>query len=114
VIPCCDTRVYWFLIPRSGCIPVLIGDQTHHVFWDVLDWSKFAIFIDEWDIERFEEILLGYTWEELEQKQANLMLVRDAFLYPSEDNMDAAIEERTPFWYATHQTWLLQQTKFPV
>lgn len=101
------------LTRRSGCIPVIIGDETHHIFWDILDWSKFAVFINEWDVQNLEQILLSYTWEELEQKQANLMLIRDAFIYPSEDHMDTATNERTPFWYAMHQTWLFQQTKYP-
>jgi len=96
---------------------VIIGDQTHHPFWDVLDWSKFAVFVDEWDLDNFEAILLSYTWEELERKQANLMLVRDAFLYPSEPedgNMKEALNKRTPFWFAMHSAWLRKQTKYPV
>lgn len=97
----------------GGCIPVLIGQETHHMFWDVLDWSKFAVFINEWDIERIEEILLSYTWEQLEQMQANLMLARDAFIYPAVGSEEQSLEERSPFWFATHSTWLRKLTKYP-
>ena len=97
----------------GGCIPVLITDRTHHIWWDVLDWSKIAVFVNEWDLERLEEILLSYSWDELEQMQANLMLVRDAFLYPAEGHMDENLHERGPFWFAMHSTWLLRQTRYP-
>jgi hypothetical protein len=98
----------------GGCIPVLIGDQTQHIFWDVLDWSKFAIWVDEWDLDNIEEILLRYSWEELEEKQANLMLVRDAFIYPAEGKMEESLQEKSPFWFAMHTTWLRKLTKYPV
>ncbi|GFZ52393.1 hypothetical protein JCM24511_10166 [Saitozyma sp. JCM 24511] len=98
----------------SGCIPVLIGDQTHHPFWDMLDWSKFSVQISEGELDRLEEILLGYTWSQLQQLQTNLMLVRDAFLYPSEGDMDQHFRVRGPFFFAMHGTALLRQTRYPV
>jgi hypothetical protein len=98
----------------SGCIPVVITDRTHHIWWDVLDWSKFAVFVEEWELDHLEEILLGYSWDEVEQMQTNLMLIRDGFLYPSEGKMDENFQERTPWWYAVHSTWLIRQTKYPV
>lgn len=97
----------------AGCIPVLLGDQTHHPFWDMLDWAKFSIQINDYDIENLESILLSYTWEDIERMQTNLMLVREAFLYPAEGNMDANLHERVPFFFAMHSAYLLQQTKFP-
>jgi hypothetical protein len=49
----------------SGCIPVLFGDQTHHPFWDFLDWTKFSVNIPDNQVNRLEEILLSYTWLEM-------------------------------------------------
>lgn len=100
-------------VAYGGCIPVLIGQETQHIFWDVLDWSKFAVFVNEWDLERLEDILLSYTWEQVEQMQANLVLVRDAFIYPSVGKEKEALQERSPFWYAMHSTWLRKLTRFP-
>ncbi|KLT45199.1 hypothetical protein CC85DRAFT_282690 [Cutaneotrichosporon oleaginosum] len=97
----------------AGCIPVLLGDQTHHPFWDMLDWSKFSVTINDFEVERTEQILTSYTWEEVQRMQTNLMLIRDAFLYPNEGHMKDNLEERGPWFYAIHSTWLLQNTKFP-
>lgn len=98
----------------AGCIPVLLGDQTHHPFWDILDWAKFSVQINDYDIENIEKILLSYTWDDIQRMQTNLMLVRDAFLYPAEGNMEANLKERVPFFYAMHSAYLLKNTKFPV
>ncbi|GMK55282.1 hypothetical protein CspeluHIS016_0203380 [Cutaneotrichosporon spelunceum] len=97
----------------AGCIPVLLGDQTHHPFWDMLDWSKFSVTINDFEVERIEQILTSFTWEQVQRMQTNLMLVRDAFLYPEEGHMQDNLEDRGPWFYAIHSTWLLQNTKFP-
>ncbi|KAL1407751.1 hypothetical protein Q8F55_007185 [Vanrija albida] len=101
----------------GGCIPVIFGHATHHPFWDVLDWSRFAVFVDEWDVQRVEEVLLSYTWAQVEAMQANLMLVRDALLYPAEPSpggtMDEAVKEKGPFWYAVHSAYLRKVTRYP-
>jgi hypothetical protein len=102
----------------AGCIPVLLGDQTHHPFWDMLDWAKFSVQVPDYEVQHFEAILLSYTWNEVRDMQTNLMLVRDAFLYPSEGEGGASAEsltaERGPFFFAAHSANLLKLTKFPV
>ena len=98
----------------SGCIPVLLGDQTHHPFWDMLDWTKFSIFVADSDIDRLEDILLSYSWVEVLELQANLVLIRDAFLYPMEPDMSPNLHERGPFFFAMHSTALLRKTRYPV
>ena len=98
----------------SGCIPVIFGDQTHLVFWDVLDWSKFSITVLESDMDRLEEILLGYTWGQVADLQANLMLVRDAFIYPLDDDFADQVEQKGPLFYALHSTALTGFTRYPV
>ncbi|KAK8844534.1 hypothetical protein IAR55_006381 [Kwoniella newhampshirensis] len=98
----------------AGCIPVLLGDQTHHPFWDMLDWNKFSVQINDQDIDHLERILLDYTWGDVQRMQTNLMLIRDAFLYPSEDDIEGNLRDRGPFFFAMHGTALLRQTKYPV
>lgn len=98
----------------SGCIPVLLGDQTHHPFWDMLDWTKFSVSVADSDINRLEDILLGYSWLDVLHLQTNLALIRDAFLYPTEPDMSPNFQERGPFFFALHSTALLRKTKFPV
>lgn len=101
------------LTTPSGCIPVLLGDQTHHPFWDILDWSKISVTVPDYEIENLESILMSYTWAEIQRMQTNLILVRDAFLYPSEGDMFSNTRDRGPFFFAIHSASLLKQTKFP-
>ncbi|ORY27093.1 hypothetical protein BCR39DRAFT_578143 [Naematelia encephala] len=98
----------------AGCIPVLIGDQTHHPFWDMLDWPKFSVQIDDDELDHLESVLLQrYTWEDVQRMQTNLMLVRDAFLYPTEGDMEANLSDRGPFFFALHGTALYRMTRYP-
>nr|XP_031859815.1 uncharacterized protein CI109_004663 [Kwoniella shandongensis]KAA5526887.1 hypothetical protein CI109_004663 [Kwoniella shandongensis] len=102
----------------AGCIPVLFGDQTHHPFWDMLDWTSFSVTISDSSIDHLEQILLSYSWGDVQRMQTNLMLIRDAFLYPTEGEAgqveSANLNERGPFFFAMHDTALLRQTKYPV
>lgn len=80
----------------------------------MLDWTKFSISIPDSDINRLEDILLSYTWVEVLALQSNLMLVRDAFLYPTEPDMSPNLRDRGPFFYAMHSTAMLRKTRYPV
>ena len=91
-----------------------MADQTHLAFWDILDWSKFSITVMEADLDHYEEILLGYTWEQVADLQANLMLIRDAFIYPLDDDVASQLETRGPLFFALYSTALTKYTKFPV
>jgi len=93
---------------------VLLGDQTHHPFWDMLDWSKFSVTIPDYEVQNLEAILLSYTWDQVKDLQTNLMLVREAFLYPPEGGAVSLTQERGPFFFAIHAAHLLKMTKFPV
>ena len=98
---------------HSGCIPVLIGDQTHHPFWEMLDWAKFSITVHDRDLDRLEEILLDQNWIDLQRLQTNLMLIRQAFLYPAEGDMEENIRVRGPFYFAMHGSALQRMTRYP-
>jgi hypothetical protein len=45
----------------AGCIPVLISDMTHYYYHNILDYSQFAIFIEEKDLENLESHLLAIS-----------------------------------------------------
>lgn len=100
-------------VAYAGCIPVLVGDATHHYFWDVLDYTKFSVSVSWAELERLEQVLTDFTWDEIAQMQANLLVVRDAFLYPAEGHHKESLETRGPFFYAMHSAALLRQTTFP-
>ena len=96
-----------------GCIPVIIGKEAHFPFWDVIDYSKISINIADHEVDRLEDILLPYTWEQLETIQANLMLVRDAFMYPLDGDELAGATRRGPAFFALHFTALRGLTRYP-
>ncbi|KZO99763.1 glycosyltransferase family 47 protein [Calocera viscosa TUFC12733] len=97
----------------AGCIPVFIGKASQYPFWDVLDWGKISVTIERKDIQRLEEILMGFSMHEVERMQANLMLVRDAFLYPLDGKHEEQMTKRGPFFYAMHSSNLRMLTKYP-
>jgi len=90
----------------AGCIPVLVGEASHYPFFDVIDWGKISVRVDINDLSHLEEVLLlRYTIEDIEALQTNLMLVRNAFVYPldsvtPEDAQRHLLEERGPLFFA--------------
>ncbi|KAF8338835.1 uncharacterized protein EI90DRAFT_2908502 [Cantharellus anzutake] len=103
----------------AGCIPVLVGQKSHYPFFDMIDWGKISVQIGPSELDRLEDILLSrYTPEDIERLQVNIMLVRDAFLYPLDDVSDDTvkklmIENRGPLWFALQSTRLRMLTLFP-
>lgn len=91
-----------------------MGDQTHEPFWDMLNWSKFSITVADYDTAGLDQVLLSYSWDEVERLQTNLMLVREAFLYPAEGHMEDNLKGHSPFFFAMHSASLLKRTAFPV
>lgn len=104
----------------AGCIPVLIGETTHHAFWDVLDWSKFSVTVEPADLSHLEDVLLSrYSVDDVERLQTNLMLVRDAFMYPldeatPEEAQQRILHNRGPLFYALQTTRMRMLTKWPI
>lgn len=77
----------------SGCIPVLVVDDTQLPFDDILDYTKFSITIPEAHLPNLINILQNYDLEELTDLQVNGIKVRDFFLWRSEQPVGAAIDE---------------------
>lgn len=103
----------------AGCIPVLIGHASHFPFFDILDWGKISVRVEPSDLSRLEDILLSrYTLSDIERLQANLMIVRNAFVYPLDDwtpeqAQRHMIDKRGPLFFALHSTRMRMITKWP-
>jgi len=69
----------------AGCIPAFIVDRNLFPFQDILDYSRFSVTIPENEAHRIDEILSAYSPEQLDSLQANLVKVRDAFLFDHGD-----------------------------
>lgn len=104
----------------GGCVPVFIGQSAEYPFFDVIDWGKISVRIDPSDLNRLEEVLMErYTMEDVERLQANMMLVRDALVYPlddvsDKDRMDLMWERRGALWFALYNTGMRLATTWPM
>ncbi|KAG8862715.1 hypothetical protein FRB96_000725 [Tulasnella sp. 330] len=103
----------------AGCIPVVIGHTTQFPFYDMIDWGKISVPLETSEVNRMEEILVTrYTIEDIERFQANLMLIRDAFVYPLDGaNPETLVNEmfhkRGPLFFALYSTRMRMLTKWP-
>ena len=73
------TRAYEAIY--AGCIPVFLADRNYPPFADILDYSAFSITIAENSIHKIEDILSGYSADDIAHLQVAGLKVRDAFLY---------------------------------
>jgi hypothetical protein len=98
----------------AGCIPVFIGHSTQYPFVDIFDYSKFSITLERHkDLERLEEVLLAIPIDEVERLQANVMLIRDAFVYPLDGRFEDSLSSKGPLFFAMHSTKMRLLTKYP-
>lgn len=99
---------------------MVIGHTTQFPFYDMVDWGKISVRIEPSEIHRIEEILVTrYTTEDVERLQANLMVIRDAFVYPLDDVspetlVDKMFHKRGPLFYALYSTHMRMLTKWPI
>jgi len=103
----------------AGCIPVIIGHSSHYPFFDILDWGKISVNVETSELSNLENILFSrYTLEDVERLQTNILLVRNAFVYPL-DNDDAEqaqkriLDDRGPLFFALHSTRMRMMTQWP-
>lgn len=97
----------------AGCIPVLTAEGTHYPFTNALDWTKFSVRLLPTDLDRLEEILEAIPIETVEELQKNLMLIRDAFLYSSDEDPEDEFERRGPMFWALHEAGARLGTQYP-
>jgi hypothetical protein len=97
----------------AGCIPVIIAEGSHYPFADFLDWSKFSVKISPTELDRVEQILEAIPMEKVEEMQANLALVRDAFIYSGDEHPEEEIGRRGPMFFALHEAGMRMRTEYP-
>ena len=61
-----------------GCVPVLLSPALEPPYADVLDWSKFAVRVDEADLPRLPDVLAAKDHADL---HANLLRVQPLFAF---------------------------------
>ncbi len=85
----------------------------------MIDWSKISVNIEVSDLSDLENVLLSrYSLEDIERLQANMVLVRDAFVYPlddmsAEDAQKRMVDDRGPLFFALHSTRMRMMTQWP-
>lgn len=98
----------------AGCIPVLIAEGSHYPYANFLDWSKFSVRVQPTDLDRIEQILAAIPLEKVEEMQANLALIREGFLYSSDQNPQEEKVRKGPMWYALHEAGMRLRTRYPL
>lgn len=94
----------------AGCLPVFIIDMLDNFYFEIINYSSFSIFIEERNIENIEDVLLNISDERVNQMQARLLLVRDAFLYNMSSSGDLNTR-RDSFFYTVLSLGLKTQVK---
>jgi len=97
----------------AGCVPDFIGQSAQRPFHDRLDWFLFSVTLEREDLQRVESDLLGYTMEQVERMQRDLMLIRDAFMYPLDAQHEKALGQRGPMWFAMPSSSMRLMTSYP-
>jgi nucleoside-diphosphate-sugar epimerase len=92
----------------GGCIPVFVSDHSHQPFSMLLDYSKFSITIRPEEIYSLEQKLRSITDEELLEYQANVMAVRDLFIY----KYKSELKEWTPQDFVLRELYLKIRTMY--
>ena len=97
----------------AGCIPVFFADGTHYPFADVLDWSKFSVRLSATDLDHVEDILRDIPIEKVEELQANLVAIRQAFLYSPDESVEDELTRQGPLFFALHSARIRLVTRYP-
>ena len=98
----------------AGCIPVLIAEGSHYPFASMLDWSKFSVRVRPTELDQIEAILGAIPLTRVEEMQVNLMLIRDAFVYATDERPEEELERRGPMFWALHEAGMRLRTKYPM
>lgn len=98
----------------AGCIPVFVSEGTHYPFADFLDWSKLSVRVAPTELDKIEKVLASIPLSKVEELQANLVSVREAFLYSGDEKPEDELERRGPMFFALHEAGMKIRTRYPV
>lgn len=96
----------------AGCIPVLIAEATHYPFASMIDWSEISVRVHPTELDHVEEILNAIPIERVEQLQANVVAMREAFLYSTDEEPEAELKRRGPMFFALHEAGMRLRTRY--
>ncbi|BEJ15623.1 hypothetical protein CspHIS471_0502280 [Cutaneotrichosporon sp. HIS471] len=96
----------------AGCIPVLIAEASHYPFASMIDWSQISVRIHPTELDQVERILNEIPIERIEQLQANIVAIRDAFLYATDEAPEAELDRRGPMFFALHEAGMRLRTQY--
>lgn len=96
----------------AGCIPVLIAEATHYPFASMIDWSQISVRIHPTELDQTEKILNEIPLERIEQLQANIVALRDAFLYATDEAPEEELDRKGPLFFALHEAGMRLRTQY--
>lgn len=98
----------------AGCIPVLIAEASHYPFASMIDWSQISVRIHPTELDQIEKILNEIPIERIEQLQANIVAIRDAFLYATDEAPQEELDRKGPMFFALHEAGMRLRTQYAV
>jgi hypothetical protein len=65
------------------------------------------------ELDQIERILNDIPLERVQQMQANVIAIREAFLYATDEHPEAELERRGPMFFALHEAGMRLRTEYP-
>lgn len=90
-----------------------MADGSHYPYADIIDWSKISIRISPTDLDHIEDILRAIPMEQVEQMQTNLLAIREAFLYASDESPEDELTRKGPLFFALQSARIRLSTAYP-
>lgn len=66
------------------------------------------------ELDKIEKVLAAIPLSKVEELQANLVCVREAFLYSGDGKPEEELERRGPMFFALHEARVRIRTRYPV
>lgn len=78
----------------------------------MIDWSQISVRIHPTELDQVERILNEIPLERVEQLQANIVAIRDAFLYATDEAPQEELERHGPMFFALHEAGMRLRTQY--
>lgn len=66
------------------------------------------------ELDKIEKVLAAIPLSKVEELQANLVSVREAFLYSNDETPEDELERRGPMFFALHEAGMRIRTRYPI